>query len=587
MRGSLARDWAAAYTITLDRFVIDRTKEARRLGFPRVVGHEKEMKAMERALTRQERHHVLLVGEPGSGKKNMILDLASAMALGQTTHEIAYHRLLELNLQALVAQAQSKEETETLLNQIFQEAAAAGNVVLFLDDIHNFTSGEEESPGFVPVKGSLASFLTASEFRFIAATSYAGLHVHIEQDPSFLSFFETIEVQEISQAETLEVLEMRLGYIERRSSCLIPYPTLKEVVRLAEKYIQGTPFPKKAVDLLDEAVSFLLQTKERVLLPGHVAAVLTEKTQIPVGNIETKERETLLNLEDLLHKRIINQEEAVKEVSSALRRARTEVASRKGPMGSFLFLGPTGVGKTETAKALAAVYFGSELRIVRLDMSEFQNEKDIDRLLGSKNQEGLLTTPIRENPFSLLLLDELEKANPNIINLFLQVLDEGHVTDGLGRKVSFLHTIIIATSNAGYQFILEAIKNKEDFKQLKERMLEYLFKEGVYRPEFLNRFDGVVIFSPLTKENLKDIAFLMLSRVRQNLEKKGVVLLITEPLQEKIAELGYDPKFGARNMRRVIQDKIENALAEAMLRNKLQPGVKVEINPQDFTLKIS
>ncbi len=589
-RGSLARDWAAAYTITLDRFVIDRTEEARRLGFPRVVGHKKEMQAIERALTRQERHHVLLIGESGSGKGNMIWDLASMMQLGQTTPEISYFKLLELNLQELVAQAQSKEQTETLLNRIFQEAAAAGNVILFLDEIQNFAPSSEdkgETPGLLNIKGALAPFLTVPEFRFVAATTFGGLHLTLEQDPSFLSFFEPVEVQEISQEQTMEVLEGRVGMIEYRSRCLLPYPSLKEVVRLADKYIQGTPFPKKAVDLLDEAVSFLLQTKERVLLPGHVAAVLTEKTQIPVGQIETKERETLLNLEELLHKRIINQEEAVREVSSALRRARTEVASRKGPMGSFLFLGPTGVGKTETAKALAAVYFGSESRMVRLDMSEFQNAKDLDRLLGSKDQEGLLTTPIRENPFCLVLLDELEKANPNVLNLFLQVLDEGHVTDGLGRKVGFLHTIIIATSNAGYQFILEAIKQKEDFKQLKQRMLDYLFSQGIYRPEFLNRFDGVVIFTPLSKEHLKSIAHLMLSKVGENLEKKGAQLIITDALEEKMAELGYDPTFGARNMRRVIQDKIENALAEAMLRNELRPGVKVEINPQDFTLKIS
>ncbi|MBI2452722.1 MAG: ATP-dependent Clp protease ATP-binding subunit, partial [Parcubacteria group bacterium] len=425
------------------------------------------------------------------------------------------------------------------------------------------------------------------EFRFVAATTFGGLHLTLEQDPSFLSFFESVEVQEISQDQTLEVLEQRVGMIEYRSRCLVAYPALKEVVRLADKYIQGTPFPKKAIDLLDEAISYLVQTKERVLLPGHVAAVLTEKTQMPVGKIETKERETLLNLEDLLHERIINQEEAVAEVSSALRRARTEIASRKGPMGSFLFLGPTGVGKTETAKALAAVYFGSESRMVRLDMSEFQNAKDIDRLLGSKDQEGLLTTPIRENPFCIVLLDELEKANTNILNLFLQVLDEGHVTDGLGRKVSFMHTIIIATSNAGYQFILEAIKQKEDFKQLKQRMIDYLFSQGVYRPEFLNRFDGVVIFTPLTKENLKDIAHLMLAKVGENLEKKGIQLVITDSLKEKIAELGYDPSFGARSMRRVIQEKVENALAEALLRNDVRSGSKIEINPQDFTLKIS
>ena len=247
----------------------------------------------------------------------------------------------------------------------------------------------------------------------------------------------------------------------------------------ADKYIQALPFPKKALDLLDDTMSWIAQTADKVLMPAHVARVVTERTQIPVGDIETTERETLLDLETLIHKRIINQEEAVREVASALRRARAQVATRQGPMGSFLFLGPTGVGKTETAKALAAIYFGSESRIIRLDMSEFQNVKDIDRLLGTPTQEGLLTASVRENPFSLILLDELEKAHPNVLNLFLQVLDEGHLTDGLGRKTDFRHTIIIATSNAGYLLILQAIKQQTDFAQLKTQMLDYLFHEGI------------------------------------------------------------------------------------------------------------
>ena len=279
-----------------------------------------------------------------------------------------------------------------------------------------------------------------------------------------------------------------------------------------------------------------------------------------------------------------------------MRRARTEITIRKGPMGAFLFLGPTGVGKTETAKALAEIYFGSENKMIRLDMSEFQAIKDISRIIGSTEENGLLTTPVREDPFSVVLLDEFEKAHPNIVNLFLQVFDEGHLTDGLGRKVSFLNTIIIATSNAGYQIILKVLKElteagsfetekpvgrtKEVWDVVEKRLLDYIFDNGIFRPELVNRFDDLVIFKPLTKGNLLDIAGLMLKKLQKNLKEKDIDLVITESLKEKVVELGYDPVFGAREMRRVIQDKVENLIATAMLSNKIQKGDKIEIDKE-------
>jgi len=267
-----------------------------------------------------------------------------------------------------------------------------------------------------------------------------------------------------------------------------------------------------------------------------------------------------------------------------LRRARAEISVRNKPMGSFLFLGPTGVGKTETSKALAEFYFGSEEKMIRLDMSEFQKVGDIPRLIGSPGEEGLLTTPIRERPFSLILLDEIEKAHPNILNLFLQVFDEGHLTDGLGRKVDFKNSIIIATSNAGYQIILRAIEEKTEWERVKEKLLKELFEKGIFRPEFINRFDGVIIFRPLDKENLMKIAELMLQKIKVRLKEKEIEFEITEPLKEKIVELSYDPKFGAREMRRVIQDKIENVLAQALLSEQIKRGDTIQIDPNTFEL---
>jgi len=285
-----------------------------------------------------------------------------------------------------------------------------------------------------------------------------------------------------------------------------------------------------------------------------------------------------------LHQRIIDQEEAVDEISKALRRARTELKIRKGPMGTFLFLGPTGVGKTETSKALAEIYFGSEERMIRLDMSEFQNLEDIPKLIGAPGKEGLLTTKVREAPFSLILLDEFEKAHPNILNLFLQVFDEGFLTDGLGRKVYFKNSIIIATSNAGYQMIFKAVQENKDWQKLKEELINYLVENGIFRPELLNRFDAVVLFKPLTKENLLKIAELMLKKIEKSLKEKDIEFLITDELKEKIVELSYDPKFGAREMQRIIQDKVGNVLAEGILRGILKRGSKVEVDSQTFQL---
>jgi ATP-dependent Clp protease ATP-binding subunit ClpC len=433
----------------------------------------------------------------------------------------------------------------------------------------------------------LSSYLPLPIFQIVAICTFAGLHKNIEQNPSLLSLFEKVEIGEVSEQETILILENMVPFFEKKYKKFITYPAIRDIVSHSSRYMPAIPFPKKAVDLLDEVMVYVSQNiKTRLVLPEHIAKIVSEKTQIPVGEVELKEREILLNLEKLIHQRIINQEEAVSEVSMALRRARADITVRKGPMGCFLFLGPTGVGKTETSKALAAIYFGAESRMIRLDMSEFQTLNDIPRLLGSAGEEGLLTTPVRETPFSLLLLDEIEKSHPNILNLFLQVLDEGFITDGLGRKVLFNNTIIIATSNAGYQIILEALKNKTEWSGIKEKLLDFLFNQGIFRPEFINRFDAVVVFKPLTQENLLDVAELLLSKLKENLAQKEIEFIITPKLKEKMVELGYNPIFGAREMRRVIQDKIEDVLAEALLKNEIKRGMKIEIDPEGFKLLI-
>jgi ATP-dependent Clp protease ATP-binding subunit ClpA len=283
---------------------------------------------------------------------------------------------------------------------------------------------------------------------------------------------------------------------------------------------------------------------------------------------------------------VVSQNEAIEEISSAMRRARSGVHANKGPMGSFLFLGPTGVGKTETAKALAEVYFGSEDRMVRLDMSEFQRVDDIPRLLGSDTQNGILTTAVRENPFSLVLLDEIEKAYPDILNLFLQILDEGYINDNLGNKVNFSNTIIIATSNAGYKVILNSLKQNKEMVEIKKELLDYVFANNLFRPELINRFDGVIVFKSLGQTDLLQIAKLQLNKIAGNLKKKKIDFIITEELKSRIVELGFHPVFGAREMKRVIQDKVENSIAEALLSDKIKAGNSFELDPSDFSIKI-
>ena len=585
--GSYGRDWATGYTVALDQYSIDWTSVLKQRGFEEIIGHKDEIKNLETILSRDTKNDALLIGEPGTGRKSIVHALAKNVLFGQSMPTLNYKRIVELDLASLFAQIESEEITESILEVIFQEAVAAENVILVIDEFQNFVAGVRR-PGNIDISGIIAKYIKTPQFQLIGICTYSGLHRYIEQNSSLASLFEKVEVMEISEREAILVLETWVPFYEQKYKKFISYPALRDIVKYCSKYFATVPFPEKAINLLDEImVDASRYIKSKVILPEHVAKIVTEKTKIPVGEIETKEKEVLLNLEKLIHQRIINQNEAVNQVSEALRRARAEITIRKGPIGAFLFLGPTGVGKTETSEALAEIYFGSEEKMIRLDMSEFQAIKDISRLIGAPGEEGLLTTRIRENPFSLLLLDEIEKAHPDILNLFLQVLDEGCLTDGIGRKVSFKNAIIIATSNAGFQIILDALKKKKsEWSKVKQQLLDYVFENAIFRPEFINRFDAVIVFNSLTKENLLDIAQLMFEKLKKLLDRRYIDFEITEDLKEKIAELGYSPVFGAREMRRVIQDKVENVLAKAILSGELGKGDKVKMDPKRFTLTI-
>ncbi len=582
--GSLGKDWASGYSLTLDKFSIDWEQIIKKQGFKEIIGHEESIKACERILTRQEINNVLLVGEPGTGRSSIIQCLAQKAFFRESSPEINNKRIVELDLSSVITQTDSLEATEGLLEKIFQEVVEAGNIVLVIKEFHNFV-GQVARPGVVNISGIIEKYLRLPQFRIIAITNFAGFHRDIERNRTILDLFEKVEVSEITKRETILLLGGLIFNLEQKYKKFVPYLALRDIVEHSVRYLPSSPLPKKAIDILDETMVYVRRsTQSRLVLPEHVAKIISQKTQIPIGKIKLQERRILLNLKKLIHQRVINQNEAVDEVSSALKRARAGITIRKGPMGAFLFLGPTGTGKTETSKALAENYFGSEERMIRLDMSEFSNIQDVSRLIGSITEDGILTTKVKEKPFSLILLDEIEKAHPDILNLFLQVLDEGYLTDGLGRKISFEQSIIIATSNAGFQIILEAFKKENGFKNIKKRLLDELFKQAIFRPEFINRFDAVVVFRPLTKNNLLEIANLFLRKLRKNLSKKNIKFIITDDLKEKIVELGYNPTFGAREMRRVVQDKIENTLAESMLSKKLKKGDKIKIDSQTFQI---
>ncbi|MCX6790733.1 MAG: AAA family ATPase [Candidatus Gribaldobacteria bacterium] len=391
---------------------------------------------------------------------------------------------------------------------------------------------------------------------------------------------------EISEEETMITLEdYYVPLFEFRNNLFVSYGGIRALALLSAKYLPNLCLPDKAIRLLEEVGAFVKNHSNDILIEEkHIRKVLSDKTQIPLENLQNQEKEKLLNLEQLLRARVVGQEEGISELASALRRSAVQVNTKRGPIGSFLFLGSTGVGKTETAKALADIYFGSEQKMIRLDMSEFQNPQDTEKILGDFENPGPFITLVRENPFSLVLIDEIEKAHPNILNLFLQILDEGWITDGVGKKVDFQNTIIIATSNAGSEIIRQDVNLDKNLNLLKSELLNIIMQQGLFKPELINRFDGVVVFRPLTLENLMEIAQMQLKKVAEQLKDKGIILEITRELKEKIAQISYSPTFGAREMRRILQDKVENSLAKVLLAGIIKRGDTIQISPIDFNV---
>lgn len=584
----VGKRWAVGHTVNVDKYAIDITESIKEKNLPlHVVGRKREIESIERILSRKGENNALVIGRPGGGRSTIVYSFAKKILEGRSVSILNYKRVLELDMQAMFAGLKTPGEILERFKIVFSEAANAGNIILIIDNIHNYI-GKQESIGSFDISPSLIPYLSSHDLQIIGISTFKDFHKQIETNPSVMNFFEKVEIEEPTKKETLFILEDLLPSFEKQYNLKVKYKALGAIIDVTDRYIQDVPFPEKAIDFLGEVMTYTkTKTDSKTVLFEHIAKIISQKTKIPTGEIKKTEKEKLLNLEEVIHKRLINQEEAVNILADAMRRTRAGVARQERPIGAFLFLGPTGVGKTETCKTLAESYFGSEARMIRLDMSEYQNVESIERLIGSIDgkRQGQLTNAIRENPFSLVLLDEIEKAHSKILNLFLQVLDEGRLTDSLGRTVSFRNSIIIGTSNAGAEFIRQHVGEKANYAYsfFKKELTEYLLSERIFRPEFLNRFDAVIVFKPLTKENLVKIATLMLKRLNKRLsEGKGIQFMVDEKLAKKVAELGYHPEFGARPMNRVIQDRIENKIAKQILGGKLRRGDVVEIKAEEI-----
>jgi ATP-dependent Clp protease ATP-binding subunit ClpC len=479
------------------------------------------------------------------------------------------------------------------LTRILNEAAKAGNVILFLEDIETILGGhptgreggDRRVVGTVDAAGLLSRFLASNSLQIIATTTYDAYHQRIENNSQLLGQFEKVEVGEPTLAETELITLDGAMAIEREYRIIVTYAAVKEVVKLADRYLHDAPFPEKALDLLEEVAVFVArQSGEHIMLPSHVQTIVHRKTDIPVSEATHEEREVLLALEDRLHQRVVNQKEAIAAVADSLRRARAGLKERGRPIGTFLFLGPTGVGKTETAKAVAEAYFGSERHMIRLDMNEFVQPESATAL------QERLTTWAREDPYTLILLDEIEKAHPKVTNLLLQALDEGQMADASGRTVDLTNTIMVATSNAGAEQIRQAIATgawrteygESQYASLKARLLDYIQKERIFSPEFLNRFDAVVLFRPLTLAEIAQVVELMVNRLNRQLAEQGIRVKLDPAAVERLAQVGYDPVFGARALRRTLQDRVENVIAKKILSGAVQSGQQVVLSAQDI-----
>ncbi|OGE71270.1 hypothetical protein A2617_01965 [Candidatus Daviesbacteria bacterium RIFOXYD1_FULL_41_10] len=553
------RGWIGIPTPALDAVSEDLTREALKNKFPDFVGRKDKVLQLINILSFEKGRNVCLVGEAGVGKDALVKFLAKQIITGDAPEAIASKRIVELNLTKLLAKAPEESSLAQDLKEIFEESNASGNVVIYVPEIQSFERSYD----------LMLPYLESSDIQFITATEDSGYIDTIGKNAAFARLFSKVELPPATVSETVEILTNQCIELERSRKVYVSILAIKTAAELAAEYIHDRCLPDSALHILEEAV---VLAKNNWVKKADVEEAVGKQAAVPVGEAEEQGKRELLNLENMIHMRLIDQEEAVSDVANALRRSAANLTDKDRPRGSFLFVGPTGVGKTELAKTLSDIYFKSKGQFARFDMSEYQGEDGLERLIGKTGEEGALTKAAELHQYSLILLDEFEKADPKILNLFLAVLEDGRLTSGAGKIVDFTDSIIIATSNAASLTIAENMASGKTLKDIEPKVRDELLQ--IFKPELLNRFDSVILFKPLSPEDLQKIVRLKLADLQNKLKEQGFLVEFDDSLIVKLSSKGFDPVLGARPLRRLIQDTLEAKLSVMILQNKLPKGEK-------------
>lgn len=576
--GGIARDWAAGYTPLLNRFAQDLSADVVHGAYQHLYlqTHSQALEQALQHLSGSKGAAVALVGGTGSGKTSLAYALTERL-LDPDNKTLRYHKVFALNASLVISEAKRIGNLESLLLSIVAEARRARNVILFFDDAHSFFA---EESGASDMSNVLLQLIRSGSIRMLFAFRPEDWQYLTSKAGDITARLHQIKLQDPDKESTVKVLEDQALGVEAETKTSISYAAIKEAYELADRYMPDQSFPGKAISLLESSAQ---NTQGGWVLPVTVQQTIEASLGVKVGSAAPEESDALLNLEDSLHQYMINQDFAVSAVSNALRRARAGVGSQQRPVGSFLFLGPTGVGKTELCKALARVYYQGEDSIIRVDMSEYSQADSSQRLLASSAVAGSFLASVRSAPFNVVLLDEVEKSSDEVMNLLLQMLDEGQLTDVDGKEVSFRDAIIIATSNAGADIIRNKIEAGHDLSDFSSSFMDQLIDSRQFKPELINRFDEAVLFRPLDKQELRQVAQLLLDEINQNMAKQKIKVGLTEAAVDKIVEEGYDPRLGARPMRRMMQRTVENVVAKKVLSKELQPGMETVLDVGDLS----
>jgi ATP-dependent Clp protease ATP-binding subunit ClpC len=572
------RAFTSRYSPTLIKFSRDYTAEVAKGDFTYSIGREEELSKLIENLQSGDKSAIIILGSPGVGKTTFLKSLAVRMVVEDVPEVLKDMRLVGFDFTRAFAMSNTIEIFKKRLQSVMEEVVAAKNIVLVIDDLYQLVNIRPEYSS--EIVGILSQTIDKYAIRLVCTSTPEGHSKYIKPQDSLVSLFDTVDMNEPSDEITTQIILDELPKIETKYKVKVEFDTIRKTIRLSHKFDFERVLPDKALDLLEEACVRAVNEKQTVVTEKHIDELVSEKVGVNVGVVDSDEAKSLINLESKLHSRVIGQQDAVVAVASAIRRSRTGLTSSKRPIASLLFFGPTGVGKTELAKALAASYYGDEKDMIRIDMSEYQEEENLARLIGQNEGDdfkgGYLTEAVREHPFSLVLLDEIEKANPKVLDLFLQILDEGSVTDGMGRKIEFQNTIIIATSNVASKEIADLISKGKNYREVLEDVMPKLRK--YLRVEFINRFDKVIMFKPLSKIDILQVTALMLNKVKNKLSESDIQLNFGPELVEQVARLGYNPIYGARELNRVIQDNVEDKIATTILEKNLKAGAIILIN---------